>query len=137
MVYGRGWRVLRRQMPDRFPVWRLASFLGGLATLLLAGASPLDAFAGLLLQVHMVQHLLLMMVAPALLLLGAPLVPLLRGLPAVVAKDWIGPFLAWPALRRGFTRLTHPLVCLSALVLATWLWHLPAPYPPRPARPPG
>src|SRR5262249_58527456 len=93
MVYGRGWRVLRRQMPDRFPVWRLASFLGGLATLLVAVASPLDAFAGLLLQVHMVQHLLLMMVAPALLLLGAPLVPLLRGLPAVVANDRDGPVL--------------------------------------------
>jgi len=128
VVYGRGWRVLRRQMPDRFPIWRLTSFLGGLATLLVAVASPLDAFAGLLLQVHMVQHLLLMMVAPPLLLLGAPLVPLLRGLPAVLAKDWIGPFLAWPALRRGFTRLTHPLVCWSALVLATWLWHLPALY---------
>ncbi len=128
VVYGRGWRVLRRQMPERFPVWRLASFLGGLATLLVAVASPLDAFAGLLLQVHMVQHLLLMMVVPPLLLLGAPLVALLRGLPSVVAKDWIGPFLAWPALRRAFTRLTHPVVCWSALALATWLWHLPALY---------
>ena len=70
VVYGRGWRVLRRQMPDRFPVWRLASFLASLATLLVAVASPLEAFAGLLLQVHMLQHLLLMMVAPPLLLLG-------------------------------------------------------------------
>jgi cytochrome c oxidase assembly factor CtaG len=128
VVYGRGWRVLRWQMPDRFPVWRLASFLGGLATLLVAVASPIDAFAGLLLQVHMVQHLLLMMVAPPLLLLGAPLVPLLRGLPPRVAKDWIGPFVGWPALRRAFTLATHPIVCWSALVLATWLWHLPAFY---------
>src|SRR5262249_6821518 len=79
-------------------------------------------------QVRVLQDGLLMMAAPPLLLLGAPLVPLLRGLPAVLAKDWIGPFLAWPALRRGFTRLTHPLVCWSALVLATWLWHLPALY---------
>src|SRR5262245_18277347 len=115
-------------MPDRFRVWRLASFLGGLATLLVAVASPLDAFAGLLLQVHMVQHLLLMMVAPPLLLLGAPLVALLRGLPAVVAKDWIGPFLAWPALRRAFSQLTHPVACWSAVALATWLWPLPALY---------
>jgi cytochrome c oxidase assembly factor CtaG len=128
VIYGRGWRALNRQMPDRFPAWRLASFLGGLATLLVAVASPLDVFAGLLLQVHMVQHLLLMMVAPPLLLLGAPLVPLLRGLPARMAKEWLGPFVAWAALRRAFTQVTHPVVCWLALALATWLWHLPALY---------
>jgi cytochrome c oxidase assembly factor CtaG len=128
VIYGRGWRALNRQMPDRFPAWRLASFLGGLATLIVAVASPLDVFAGLLLQVHMVQHLLLMMVAPPLLLLGAPLVPLLRGLPARVAKEWLGPFVAWPALRRAFTQVTHPVVCWLALALATWVWHLPVLY---------
>ena len=42
----------------------------------------------------MVQHLLLMMVAPPLLLLGAPIVPLLRGLPRWAARDALGPFLA-------------------------------------------
>ena len=56
----------------------------------------------------MVQHLLLMMVAPPLLLLGAPLVPLLRGLPARVAKDALGPFLAWPALRARRPRAHAP-----------------------------
>lgn len=127
-VYARGWRVLRRQMPARFPAWRLASFVAGLATVHLAVASPLDAFAGLLLQVHMIQHLLLMLVAPPLLLLGAPLVPVLRGLPPRVAKDVLGPFLAWPVLWRAARWLTHPAVCWSALVLATWLWHLPALY---------
>src|SRR5262245_33689456 len=127
-LYARGWHVLRRQMPERFPMWWLACFLGGLASIHLAIASPIDVFAGLLLQVHMVQHVLLMMVAPPLLLLGAPAIPLLRGLPARVAKDALGPFLAWPALRRVGTVLTHPAVCWSGLVVATWLWHLPALY---------
>src|SRR5262249_36069818 len=45
-LYARGWHVLRRQMPERFPVWRLARLLGGLATLHLALASPIDALAG-------------------------------------------------------------------------------------------
>ncbi len=127
-LYGRGWWALHRQMPERFPRWRLAAFGAGLATLFVAVASPLDAFAGLLLSVHMAQHLLLMLVAPPLLLLGAPLVPLLRGLPPRVAKDGLGPFLAWPALRRATSALLHPLLCWWALVVATWAWHLPAVY---------
>ena len=128
-LYARGWYVLRRQMPERFPGWRLACFLGGLATIHLAIASPIDAFAGLLLQVHMLQHLLLMMVAPPLLLLGAPAIPLLRGLPPRFAKSALGPFLAWPALQRFSAKLLHPVTCWCLFVAATWLWHLPALYP--------
>src|SRR5262245_35569047 len=127
-LYARGWHVLRHQMPERFPVWRLACFLGGLASVHLAIASPIDAFAGLLLQVHMLQHLLLMMVAPPLLLLGAPAIPLLRGLPPRFAKSALGPFLAWPALQRFTDKLLHPVTCWCAFVAATWLWHLPALY---------
>jgi cytochrome c oxidase assembly factor CtaG len=127
-IYVRGWRQLRRQMPHRFGTWRLVAFLGGLATILVAIASPLDAFAGLLLQVHMIQHLLLMMVAPPLILLGAPAVPMLRGLPQPVAKTGLGPFLAWPALRRLGHFLANPLVGWISFVGATLAWHTPALY---------
>src|ERR1043166_6192588 len=72
LLYTRGWLILHRTSPERFSVWRLFAFVGGLATLWLAIASPLDAFAGLLLSAHMVQHLLLMSVAPPMILLGAP-----------------------------------------------------------------
>ena len=67
------------------------AFLGGLATLFLALASPIEPFAALLLQVHMIQHLLLMMVAPPLLWLGAPLFPMLRGLPRPIRTYWVVP----------------------------------------------
>jgi cytochrome c oxidase assembly factor CtaG len=127
-LYARGWRQLRRQMPQRFGDWRLVAFVAGLATLFVAIASPLDAFSGLLLQVHMTQHLLLMMVAPPLIWLGAPAAPLLRGLPSSVLKNGLGPFLAWPALQRFGRRLTHPLVCWVSFVVTTWLWHVPALY---------
>lgn len=127
-VYARGFRQLHLQMPDHFPGWRLAAFLAGLATILVAITSPLDAFGGLLLQVHMVQHLLLMFVAPPLLLLGAPTVPLLRGLPGALAKDALGPFLAWTPLRRLGEALTHPVVCWLALVVVSWGWHVPSAY---------
>lgn len=128
IVYLRGWLQLRRQLPRRFPAWRLACFQGGLAVVLLAIASPLDAFGELLLQVHMLQHLLLMMVAPPLLWLGAPFAPLLRGLPASWLRDGLGPFLAWPALRSAAHWLVHPVVAWLAFVVATWVWHAPALY---------
>ena len=127
-IYARGWLDLHRQMPERFTPWRLASFFAGLGTLVVAAASPLDAFAGLLLQVHMLQHLLLMTIAPPLILLGAPPVPLLRGLPTAIVKNALGPFIGWGALRRMAEFLSHPVVCWMCMALATWLWHLPAPY---------
>jgi len=128
LVYLRGWHALRLQMPERFTVVRLASFLGGLATIFVALASPLDAFAGLLLTVHMIQHLLLTMVAAPLLLLGAPQIPLLRGLPARFVRAALGPFLAAPELRTLGRAVSHPLVGLLGFVAATWLWHVPALY---------
>jgi cytochrome c oxidase assembly factor CtaG len=128
LLYLRGWRRLARLRRIHFPRWRLACFLSGLATLWIAIASPLDAFGGLLLSVHMVQHLLLMAAAPPLLLLGAPAVPLLKGLPRALVREALGPLLASAALRRLGHVLTHPMVGLSAMSLAMWGWHVPRAY---------
>lgn len=128
LLYARGWRALHAQAPQRFGVARLVAFLAGLATVAVAVASPLDAFAPLLLRVHMAQHVLLTMVAPPLLWLGAPALPVLRGLPAGVAKHGLGPFLAWPALHGAGRALVHPVVAWLALTAAVSIWHLPGPY---------
>src|SRR6266566_1294107 len=125
VLYFRGWRVLHRTTPNRFPTWRLFVFLSGLASLWLAVASPLDALSGLLLSAHMVQHLLLLVVGPPLILLGAPLLPLLRGLPRGFARDGLGPFLSWPALRNVGRSLTHPGVCWLAMAVTLCAWHIP------------
>src|SRR5712675_624982 len=93
LVYFRGWKILHRVTPALFPRLRLLLFLAGLVTLWLAIDSPLDAFADLLLSAHMVQHLLLLMVIPPLILFGFPFLPLLRGLPRGLARDGIAPFL--------------------------------------------
>jgi cytochrome c oxidase assembly factor CtaG len=127
-AYLRGWLVLRRRDPRRWHGGHLAAFLGGLAAIDLALASPIEPFADLLLSVHMVQHLLLMMVAPPLLWLGAPLFPLLRGLPRPVRVSWLAPLLSAPPLRRLLGRLTHPLTALALFVAATWVWHAPPVY---------
>ena len=127
-IYLRGWLALRRRNPQRWHAGRLNAFLGGLAAIYLALASPIEPFAALLLQVHMLQHLLLMMAAPPLLWLGSPLLPLLRGLPQPIRTYWVAPLLRSPALRALFARLTHPAVALPLFVAATWLWHAPATY---------
>jgi cytochrome c oxidase assembly factor CtaG len=127
-VYLRGWLVLRRRDPRRWHAGQPAAFLGGLAAIYLALASPIEPFADLLLQVHMVQHLLLMMVAPPLLWLGEPLFPLLRGLPRPVRVAWAAPLLSSPPLQGLFGRLTHPVPALLLFVAVTWVWHLPPVY---------
>ena len=123
-VYARGWWELHRRIPGRFTVWRLIAFQAGLLTLFLALASPLHPLAELLLQFHMIQHLLLMMVVPPLLLLGAPTLPLLRGLPRPVLQG-LGPLFASTVLQRLGHFLTHPIVCLVAFTVSNVAWHVP------------
>jgi cytochrome c oxidase assembly factor CtaG len=127
-VYLRGWLVLHRRDPQRWYGGSLTAFVSGLSTIYIALASPIEPFSALLLVVHMLQHLLLMMVAPPLLWLGAPLFPLLRGLPRPVRIFWVAPFLSSPSLRRLFGRLTHPLTALLLFIATTWFWHVPAVY---------
>ncbi len=124
-IYTRGWLVVHRVAPLRFPAWRLAAFLTGLLALWIAIASPLDALSGFMLSFHMVQHLLLMLVAPPLILLGSPFIPLVRGLPRKFARDGLGPFLASPTLRRWGHALTHPIFCWLVMAVALVAWHIP------------
>src|ERR1044072_9293013 len=126
LLFCRGWFILHRTLPGQFSVWRLMAFTAGLATLWLAISPPLDAFSGLLLSAHMVQHLLLMSVAPPLILLGAPFLPLLRGLPRTIAREGVGPFLTWPALRDAANAVTRPAVCWLVMAVTLCAWHVPA-----------
>ena len=102
-LYLRGWLRLRRRDPRRWQPRQPSAFLAGLFAIFLALASPIDSFALYLLQVHMVQHLLLMMAAPPLLWLGEPFMPLLRGLPVPIRTVWIAPLLRWRPLQRCCT----------------------------------
>ena len=128
LIYLRGWSALRRSMPERYGLGRLAALTGGLATVWVALASPLDPLGGLLLQAHMVQHLLLMMVAPPLLLIAWPGPPLLRGLPWRMRSAWAGPLIASPTLKRVVDRLVHPVTAWVLFVVVTWAWHAPVLY---------
>jgi cytochrome c oxidase assembly factor CtaG len=128
IVYTCGWFAIRKTRSFLFPTWRLAAFLLGLATIWLSIASPLDGFADALLSAHMVEHLLLMSFVPPLLLLGYPVVPLLRGLPHGVIIHLIAPLIRSKLLRSLGHFLTTPLVAWLAMNLIFLGWHVPAAY---------
>ena len=127
-VYLRGWRRLHNKDARRWPNRTVAAFMSGLAAIYLALASPIEPWSSLLLQVHMLQHLLLMMVAPPLLWLGMPLFPCLRGLPPSIRTYWIAPLFRSVFLRKLFSWITHPARALVIFVAVTWIWHIPATY---------
>src|SRR3981081_512179 len=85
-VYSRGWFRLRRASPLSFPPWRVAAFIAGLFSLWIALGSPLAALDHQLVTVHMMKHLLLMQVGAPLIMLGAPAMPLLCGLPKWIMR---------------------------------------------------
>jgi putative membrane protein len=128
LVYTRGWYAIRKTRAIQFPPWRLGAFLLGLAVIWLAIGSPLDGFADVLLSAHMVEHLLLMSCAPPLLLLGYPVVPLLRGLPHGVVIHLLGPLIRMKLLRHLGHILITPLVAWLAMNLMFLGWHVPAAY---------
>ena len=80
-LYAAGVIVLRRR-GDRWPARRsVAFFIGGLGSALIATMSALGAYDTVLFSVHVVQHIVLMMITPMFLALGAPVTLALRTLP--------------------------------------------------------
>jgi len=128
LLYVRGWLLLRRVIPSRFPAWRLLSFIGGIAALQIALASPIDAFDPFFLTDHMAQHMILMMVVPPFVLLGNPMIPLLRGLPRRFARKVIAPLLRWRPVAAFFRKITNPAFCWLVFAISMVGWHLPGPY---------
>jgi putative membrane protein len=126
LIYLRGWWRLHGVSPNVIPLWRAGSFLLGLFLIWLALGSPLAAFDEQLLTVHMIQHLLLMTLAPPLILLGAPVMPVLHGLPKSFVQSVVSPLFRWPALQRAGHVLSQPLVCWLAATAALVCWHIPA-----------
>ena len=126
LVYTRGWLRLRIVFPRLISAWRLAAFWAGLVSVWIAIGSPVDAFDEVSLSVHMLQHLLLMSIAPPLILLGAPALPLLKGLPQRLARSAVGPFLQWGVVKWFGRFLANPAICWLAAALALIGWHVPA-----------
>lgn len=124
------WRLRLRQRRGRLAtVWRLVSYLTGLLIIGLALMSPIDVLASQLFLMHMVQHLLLIMVAPPLLLITNPMPFMLWGLPAkgrLKVGRVIGRLLhRHSPVRRGVQAATSPGIIWLAWVIMVFGWHDP------------
>jgi cytochrome c oxidase assembly factor CtaG len=126
-VYLRGFMTLRRRLPERFGAGRVAAFATGLGSVVVALCSGLDALGQRLLTAHMIQHMILLMVAPPLIWMGAPVAPLLLGLPRTVRRR-VARGLGWLPVRTATRALANPVVSWVAFVTAFWAWHVPALY---------
>ena len=111
-------RVNREHPGNRQPRFRSWLFLTGLAVIGVALLSPIEAYEGSLFSVHMVQHMLLELVAAPLLLAGAPITLALR--------------VSSPSVRRRLlsilqSRLMHavsfPVVAWVLFAAVNWGWH--------------
>ena len=124
-VYLRGLRSSGRASRRELPPWRIASFLLGLALTGIASVSPLAELDHRFLTAHMIQHLLLLTIAPALILLGDPVRSLSRGLPQGSAQEALGTLFRSPPFQQLGGLLANPVVCWLAAAATLIVWHVP------------
>lgn len=109
-------------------IWRARCFAGALVAVGVALVSPLDALSSALASAHMVQHVLLLLVAAPLLALSAPSSTLLRGSPLAVRRA-SGRWRRRLRLTRANLRaLRHPIALWLLHVGTLWFWHAAVPY---------
>lgn len=98
------------------PIWRLVLFVLGMLAALAALLSPIDDLGHQLFTMHMVQHLLLLDIAPVLCLLG-----LTKAIFRPATKHLI-------RLERSVPWLLSPRLGLGLYIAGMWFWHLPPMY---------
>ncbi|GAA1723030.1 cytochrome c oxidase assembly protein [Streptomyces yatensis] len=119
-LYGWGAARLWRR-GDAWPVGRLVSFALGVLTIAVAMCTKLNDYGMVMFSVHMVQHMIISMVSPILLLLGAPVTLTLRALPAA-GRGRKGPReLLVALLHSRYTRIiSHPAFTIPLFIASLY-----------------
>jgi putative membrane protein len=122
-LYLRGWLRLRRH-DHNVKGWRAGSFVSGLLFIWVATASPPAVLDHEMLTAHMVQHLLLMTLAPPLILLGMPRKPLADSLSQRL--EAISRPLQSAPMHQFANAVTHPAFRWLTAAGTLILWHIPS-----------
>lgn len=126
VLYWRGRRRLsdaRRGPPTSR--WHVLAFYAGLVVVLLALETPVDALAATLFSFHMIEHLLLIMIAAPLILLGDPAVTLMRGVPLTTRRNVLGKVgqSQIHTLGSAFGTINRPIPAAAIFLADLYLWH--------------
>src|SRR6202007_502212 len=116
---------LHRRKRGNFQSRRVGSFLFGLSFIWIATASPLAALDHEMLTAHMVQHLLLMTLAPPFILFGLPHKPLAHHL-LLRFSQAVGRPLRSEPVQQFANVVTHPAICWLAAAGTLVVWHIPS-----------
>jgi putative membrane protein len=117
-----GWGVLRlRLRGDRWPVGRTVSFAVGVLTIGVTMCTKINDYGMAMFSVHMVQHMILSMLSPILLLLGAPVTLALRALPTA-GRGRLGPreLLVKLLHSRYLKVITHPAFTIPLFIASLY-----------------
>ena len=125
VIYLRG-AVRRRTSSGPQRPLRHLMFIAGILSLFLALQSPVDAMAEPMFLAHQIQHILLRMVGPMLIVLSYPEAVLIAGLPRQVRKRLIAPVLTNRRLSTVFSTLTRPWAAFWLFVLSLYVWQIPS-----------
>jgi putative membrane protein len=118
-----GWGVARLgRRGDRWPVGRTVSFVLGVLTIALVMCTKLNDYGMVMFSVHMVQHMVISMLSPIVLLLGAPVTLALRALPVAARRGSKGPReLLLALLHSRYMRIvTHPVFTIPLFIASLY-----------------
>jgi putative membrane protein len=126
MLYALGlWRTWKHAGARRgIRAWEAGAFAGGWIALVIALVSPLHPWGRVLFSAHMAQHEILMLVAAPLLVLGKPMVVMLRALPRGWSSELarLGNGKSWQSIWRV---ISNAMVAWLIHAVILWMWHAP------------
>ncbi|NEA38939.1 cytochrome c oxidase assembly protein [Streptomyces sp. SID11385] len=117
-----GWGVVRlRRRGDSWSWGRTIPFVLGVLTIMLVMCTKLNDYGMVMFSVHMVQHMVISMLSPILILMGAPTTLALRALP-VAGRGRKGPreWLLWLLHSRYMRVITHPLFTIPLFIASLY-----------------
>ncbi|MEV4442906.1 cytochrome c oxidase assembly protein [Streptomyces sp. NPDC049577] len=117
-----GWGVVRlRRRGDAWPMGRVVGFTLGVLSVALVMCTKLNDYGMVMFSVHMVQHMVVSMLSPILILLGAPVTLALRALPAAGRgrrgpREWLVALLH----SRYMRVITHPVFTIPLFIASLY-----------------